>query len=643
MIVDLQKYLIYGSKEEVDRFFSLSQRAGFIEFIGIWQKKSLELPAHLKGLLQSIKILRHWESSEAGLKISIPDEPSQLAEKVVETNRYLESLLEEKRILQAEIARIAPFGHFSREDLDFIESQGKRTVQFFCMKSSQDSQSDIPSDLIYLGTEYDLSYYVGIHKERIQIPKMIEIFIEKPVGYLKERLVDVRAKISTSEAFLKSASKHLSFLQEGLTQGLNEYDLHSVKHDASYPMSESLFAIEAWVPKTRIKSLQALVSTLSVVCEPIAIEAHDRVPTCMENKSPSKVGQDLVEVYDIPDPTDKDPSPWVLGFFSLFFAMIIADAGYGLLFLLLGLFVKWKFPNLHGGGRRFLRLIFILGASTVLWGTLTASFFGLEIGADSSFRKMSLLHYLAKRKAEYVMHTKNDVYQEYVQNYPSVAEAKDGHEFLLLATTERDGQTHYVALTNFYDNMLMEFALMIGIFHLSIAFLRYLRRNWSGLGWIFFMVGGYLYFPVASLDAISIVHFMGWISMPVAYIAGAQLMYGGIGLAVMAALIRKGVLAGIMELLNVIQVFSDVLSYLRLYALGLAGMIVAQTFNGLGGQFSVVLGTFIVLIGHAVNINLSVMSGVIHGLRLNFLEWYHYCFEGGGRLFKPLRLRKSKH
>lgn len=98
-----------------------------------------------------------------------------------------------------------------------------------------------------------------------------------------------------------------------------------------------------------------------------------------------------------------------------------------------------------------------------------------------------------------------------------------------------------------------------------------------------------------------------------------------------------------METLNVIQVFSDVLSYLRLYALGMAGMIVAQTFNGLGERFGIVIGTIIILIGHTVNINLSIMSGVIHGLRLNFLEWYHYCFEGGGKLFNPLRLRKSKH
>jgi len=93
----------------------------------------------------------------------------------------------------------------------------------------------------------------------------------------------------------------------------------------------------------------------------------------------------------------------------------------------------------------------------------------------------------------------------------------------------------------------------------------------------------------------------------------------------------------------VIQVFADVLSYLRLYALALGGMVMAHTFNDhLGIEVGVVSGTLILLAGHFVNIGICAMGGVIHGLRLNFLEWYHYSFEGGGRLFNPLKLRRTK-
>ena len=95
-------------------------------------------------------------------------------------------------------------------------------------------------------------------------------------------------------------------------------------------------------------------------------------------------------------------------------------------------------------------------------------------------------------------------------------------------------------------------------------------------------------------------------------------------------------------ILNVVQVFSDVLSYLRLYALSLAGMIMADTFNTMGLQLNFFGGILIIIFGHITNIGLSTMGATIHSLRLNFLEWYHYSWEGGGRLFNPLCLRRSK-
>ena len=119
------------------------------------------------------------------------------------------------------------------------------------------------------------------------------------------------------------------------------------------------------------------------------------------------------------------------------------------------------------------------------------------------------------------------------------------------------------------------------------------------------------------------------------------MLYGGIGLAFVFALIQKK-WGAFHELMNVVQIFGDVLSYIRLYALALAGMMVASTFNSLGVSAGLLGGIVIILFGHLTNISLSIMGGVIHGLRLNFLEWYHYSFEGGGRLFNPLRLKKTK-
>lgn len=117
---------------------------------------------------------------------------------------------------------------------------------------------------------------------------------------------------------------------------------------------------------------------------------------------------------------------------------------------------------------------------------------------------------------------------------------------------------------------------------------------------------------------------------------GYYVTFIGLGVAILGGVIQRG-LRGLDEITAVIQVFSDVLSYLRLYALSLAGAMVGNTVMVMSERFSPAVGILIIIFGHTVNIALSIMGGVIHGLRLNFIEWYHYSFNGGGKLLHPLK------
>ena len=134
-------------------------------------------------------------------------------------------------------------------------------------------------------------------------------------------------------------------------------------------------------------------------------------------------------------------------------------------------------------------------------------------------------------------------------------------------------------------------------------------------------------------------HFLGIIPKKGGAEVGKQLVFLGVGLAWVLALIQHKK-KGLEEPLKSIQIFADILSYLRLYALSLAGIIMAGTFNQMGQEVGYVFGFFIILAGHVLNMIIGIMGGFIHGLRLNFLEWYHYCFEGSGKLFNPLRILK---
>ena len=553
----------------------------------------------------------------------------------------VERLYEEKRLIEAEIVRVAPFGDFSIEDLDFIEKEGHRKIQFFCRKSHKAHLPYPEEDFFYIGTEYDLDYFVAIHPEVRSYPEMIEMRIDRPLGELQDHLSFIKESIHLVELELKDFAGHLEYLHETLLEELNEYHLACAKRDVAFPMQESsLFAVEAWIPKSKISRMYSLLEGLSVHVEEIRVEEKDRVPTYMENQGVKRLGEDLVLIYDIPATSDKDPSGWVFWFFALFFAIIVADGGYGLLYLGTALYLKYKMPTFTGQAKRFFRLCLILSLFVIGWGVATSSFFGLRIAPDSFLGKISPLQTLVEKKADYHLEQKDDVYQFWIKEYPQAAKADSGSQFLQMVAKKGQVGLKYEAFTTFSENILLEFSLVLGIVHISLSLLRYLRRSWSALGWVAFMVGGYLYFP-SMVHATTIVNFLRLVDKVPAEEIGLQLLYSGLGVAAFFALVQKR-WKGIGEIMHVVQIFADVLSYLRLYALALAGSIMASTFNEMGEIIGLVGGFVVVILGHGVNMLLGLMAGVIHGLRLNFIEWYHYSFDGGGRLLRPLMLLKGK-
>jgi V/A-type H+-transporting ATPase subunit I len=640
MIIDVKKYLILGVKEDIDQFFARAQQKGIVEFISPLSKKGVEVTAEIQHLLNAMRILRKLpvkKPYEGGGDLQFADET---ALRILSLKAEVERLSEEKRLLETEIVRVAPFGDFSLDDIDYIERQGKREIQFFCMKSEKAHASNISDEVIFIGSDYDLDYFIAINKEARSYPDMIEMRIDRPLGELQTHLGFVKESLHQLEAELKGYAGHLEFLHEALVERLNDYNLVTAKKEVAFPLNNSLFAVEAWVPVNKTNTLYAIIDGMAVHCEQISVEEHDRVPTYMENKGVGRIGEDLVKIYDIPATTDRDPSRWVFWFFVLFFSMIVADGGYGLMYLGLCLYFKFKFPTLKKSARRFLKLATILASGCIIWGVLTSAFFGIHIHPKSWLGKISVVQYLATKKADYHVEHKDDVYRFWVSKIPQLSTVKSGETFLDEGIVIKNGRAEDEVRDTFSDNVLLEFSLIVGVIHISLSLLRYLWRHWAGIGWVCFMVGAYLYFPLI-LKATSMLHYLNIVDKPTGEAIGLQLIYTGIAVALFLALLQKR-LKGIGEITVVIQVFADVLSYLRLYALGLAGAIMAETFNDIGQGVGLFLGVLVILAGHGINVMLGIMAGMIHGLRLNFIEWYHYCFDGGGRLFRPLMRLKPK-
>ena len=633
MIIKVKKLLFYGIKEDLDIFFSTAQENGFIQFIGP-NKKTKILSDVVKDYLQSIKILKKQPSIE---QVKVENNTDIIVKKTLHLNQSLEKLFDEKREVESEIVRISPFGDFSLIDIKSLEEEVHMFFQFYAVKKTK-KKIAVSDEFIFIKTEHDLDYYLSISREKKNYPKIIEVNIDRTLSFLNERKEVLEKQILRTEKSLKELAIYLNEIKKHLLKKLNVFNLENTKKESSYPIVNSLFSIEAWVPINKLEKLNNFIKRFSVDYSEIEIEEKDRKPTYMQNKGFAKIGEDLVEIYDTPSVHDKDPSIWVLVFFSIFFAMIISDAGYGLVYLAAYFFFKYVIKPAGPMIKRVVNLTLILSITTIIWGVFTGSFFGVGVDPKDKLDKFIFLNYLIEKKSNYHLEKKDDVYKEIIKKFPKTESIKDPKELLASSYQIENNKKVYTMVNDFKNNILMEIALLTGVVHISLSFARYLFRNFSNLGWILVVIGGYLYCP-SILNATSIIQFLNIIPKETAVFAGKVLLIFGISFAIIVAIIFKR-LQGIFELMNIIQIFADILSYLRLYALGLAGMIMATTFNNLGLKMNLFLGIFVIIIGHVINFLLNIMSGVIHGLRLNFIEWYHYSFEGDGKLFDPLKLLK---
>jgi V/A-type H+-transporting ATPase subunit I len=622
MRIDLKKMLFYGIKGSLETFFNQAQELGIIEFIDKSKTKLREVPHEIQDLLKAIKVVRTLPTMDQE-ELESYDDATPLVRRILELNTSIEKHEEEVRELEAKKEEILPFGRFSLKDIQELKKETGRRIQYFFTKRG----NPIPPELIHFRSDNTFDYFISFSTEKLNPEKMIEANFSQDLDTLEEELSQIKQKIHIAERELKSYSKYDEYLHNALSHKHNHFSLESAKHAAQHIIEGAIFSIEGWVPQNKIDEVKKLVEKLDVQSEEIQIEPDDRVPTYLQNSGFSKVGEDLVTFYDIPSKTDDDPSIWVLTFFSIFFAMIVGDGGYGLVFLATALLLRYKNPNLKAGGYRAWKLFTLLCISCIAWGLLTNSFFGITFAPDSPMRKVSVLNWLAEKKAAYHFARKDAEYDRWVAANPDLKDVTTSQEFL------HGGKG---MLASFNDSALIEIALLFGMIHISLSFLRYIRRNPSGIGWILAILGGYFFFP-SFLKASSILHYAVGLNAESLAQSGYYMLFIGIGLAVAIAIYQRKFL-GILEITAVTGVFADILSYLRLYALGLSGSVVTATINDIAGSINLTFfAVALWIIGHIINMALSVVGGVIHGLRLNFIEWYHYSFEGGGKAFTPLK------
>lgn len=634
MRVDVRKVLFIGLESDKERFFERAQEKGIVEFIGADDKSTREHPLALEQLQGAIKVVLSLPPTEQEEAVS-PAEGHRIACEILELRQSLNELEKKQHDLELEIERIEPFGHFDLEELAKVAKETKRHLHFFCGKKGIEEGLAAEEELIFLGSHGTLDYFVSIQKEPRIWEELSEIKVTHALSGLEHELHQAEAEHHTIFQKLKVYAKYNRLLHEALYLEADRYHLKLSKKTAEQPIENHIFSTYGWVPTNKEDELSELAEESGIHIEEVAIDPRERIPTQLDNKGASRIGEDLVHIYDTPSITDKDPSLWVLVFFTLFFSIILTDGGYGLILLLIVVFAYYKIKNPSKAVKRFLSLAAILATASVVWGVLASSFFGVKFPGHQA-RPLAVVDKLVEMKVAYHYDRKDDTYKKWVAEFPATANLSNPEEILEKATITKNGIVAHPLEHAFRDNILLELSLFLGTLHILLGMARYVRRNPAALGWMILLVGAYLYLPL-YLDATSFAQYLLGFDKKSIGELGFQLMLGGFSIGMILSIIKHPAI-GIFEFAIVIQLLADILSYLRIYALALAGEILATTTNEIAASLPIVVAILLLLIGHVINFSLGLMGGVIHGLRLVFIEWYRYSFEGGGKPFNPLKL-----
>ncbi|MBA2726585.1 MAG: V-type ATP synthase subunit I, partial [Parachlamydiaceae bacterium] len=387
MRINLKKYLFLGLQTDKESFFKKAQQLGIVHFIDPKKSSKMDLPLDVERCTKAIKILRSLPQVEQEkiLDVSLADD---LISDLILLQDHSEEITERIRKLNDEITTIAPLGNFSFDDLNWIETIGKRKLQFFSAKKGIADSENFPDELLYVTTKNDLDYFLSVNDQPRQHRKMTELNPSGELVTLVEQRDLAVVESHNIHTKLKNYAKYKDDLYRVLAHKLDQHHLTEADRLANLSLDDTLFAVSGWVPENQMSALSDLAQKLHVYIEQVAIDPTDVVPTYLQNEGTKRIGEDLVHIYDVPSKDDADPSLWVLVFFALFFSIIVGDAGYGLVLLLAGIFVQLKYKKKTNFGQRMLKLLFILSGGIIFWGILMTSFFGITFAPDSNVRKV---------------------------------------------------------------------------------------------------------------------------------------------------------------------------------------------------------------------------------------------------------------
>lgn len=601
MISKMKKlaFLIYH--KDYDTFLEQVRNLGVVHIVtksqGEAENQDLQATIRLSArYAAAIKLLEGMNVKAADKTSGNADKGEQILDKLEALQQHDAETNHRIQAIEKEITAMEPWGDFKMESLKRLRDAGYEVGFYICSDKVYDEEWETQYHAVVINHIGSKVYFVTVTPvtETVSLDVECAKIADRSLSEIiqeKEKLDAERTE--TENAMKELAENSIPDLKAAQVRTSQLVDFDKVKLSADSLAGNKLMLLEGWVPAENAQQLNDFLKSSEVYYEISDPVPGDNVPIQLNNKGFFKLFEPIMKLYMLPKYNELDLTPFFAPFFMLFFGLCLGDTGYGL-FILLGisgyrLIAKSISPSM----KPILTLVQLLGLSTAICGLLTGTCFGFNL---------------------------------YDINVPFIQKMK---EVIML-----DNQQMF-NLSLILGAIQIIFGMTLKAVNQAIQF--GFKYAISTIGWLLVLVSTAVAFAAPSVMAMG-----GTLHLAILAVGGLMVyLFNSPGKNIF---LNIGL--GLWDTYNMATgLLGDILSYVRLFALGLSGGILAGVFNSLAVGMSpdnVIAGPIVMVlifvIGHSINIFMNVLGAMVHPMRLTFVEFFKNSgYEGGGKEYKPFK------
>lgn len=601
MIAKMKKLTFLVYHKEYDAFLKSIRDLGVVHVAtkaqGSAENAALQESIRLSArYTAAIKMLQGLNVQPAAAHTGDAGKGTEVLAEIEDVQQQIQQVAHKLQAVEKELVQLEPWGDFDPKSVARLRDAGYQIDFYICSdKQFKEEWVDFynATEINHVGSKL---YFVTVMPKGENIDLEVETakLPDCSLSDLHVRKENLAKQSEALQARLKDlAASVVPDLQAAQAQVHSQIEFSKVVLNTDSLADNKLMLLQGWAPADCVSKIKDFLESKEVYYEVADPTPEDDVPILLDNKGFFRLFEPIMRLYMLPKYNELDLTPFFAPFFMLFFGLCLGDSGYGLFMLLAVTVYRLVAKNISASMKPILTLVQLLGTSTMVCGLLTGTCFGFNL------------------------------YDIQLPLFQSLKEA-----------ISLDNQQMF-NLSLILGGVQIIFGMILKAVNQTIQF--GFKYAVATIGWLFILVSTAIAFAAPGFmpmgGTVHMVFLAIGVLMAYLYNSPGKNVFVNIGL-------------GLWDSYNMATgLLGDVLSYVRLFALGLSGGILASVFNSLAVGMSpdnVIAGPIVMVlifvIGHAINMFMNVLGAMVHPMRLTFVEFFKNSgYEGGGKEYKPFK------